>query len=331
MSGKGGSGKSHLVGHVTSFISELGGWNVYRAKFRRGAVHESKDIVSVLFDCVVMDIVAMKDSENPEDVEYSRAVSSAIKEVIGNEGLRVLSGFIPSISKLADVDPERDASCESEDSERPYREDDMNESYSRVSHLVSALVAIIAKERLICLCFDDLQWAESSTLNMLRQIIISVGKDESSRHRFLFLGMYRDDEINNWHPLADEINIFRDSSSVDLTVLELSPLSKSDIMNMVMSETRLTRRHVKTLVDVVHKVTIGHAIFVTQLLQSLVRDSIISYSPSKHRFDWSDGVIESLSMGGDVASLVVENLSSLQPGRCIALPRAQLFVFCLYE
>lgn len=322
MSGKGGSGKSHLVGHVSTFISEVGGWNVYRAKFRRGAVHESKDIVSVLFNCVVMDIVAMKDSENREDVEYSRAVSSAIIEVIGNEGLRVLSGFIPSISKLVEVDPGQGASCEAEDCERPYSENDMKESYSRVSHLVSALVAVIAKERLICLCFDDLQWAESSTLAMLRQIIISVGQDESSRQRFLFLGMYRDDEINDGHPLASEINIFRDSSSVDVTLLELSPLSKSDIMIMVMSETRLTRRHVKTLVDVVHKVTIGHAIFVTQLLQSLVRDSIISYSPLKHRFDWSDRVLESLSMGGDVASLVVENLSSLQPGRCIALPHA---------
>jgi len=64
----------------------------------------------------------------------------------------------------------------------------------------------------------------------------------------------------------------------------------------------------------VHKKTSGHALFVVQLLNSLVRDSVLAYSPMKRRFDWDSAKVRSLKTADNVASLIVSNLNSLNAG-----------------
>ena len=86
-----------------------------------------------------------------------------------------------------------------------------------------------------------------------------------------------------------------------------------------MTEMRLPRRLVLELSDVIYKKTSGHAIFVAQLLNSLVRDSTISYSPQKRRFHWGWDEVLSLKTWDSVAGLIVSNLSSLQPGALLTL------------
>jgi predicted ATPase len=68
------------------------------------------------------------------------------------------------------------------------------------------------------------------------------------------------------------------------------------------------------LANIVHKKTSGHALFVVQLLNSLVRDSVLAFSPLKRRYDWDPAKVRSLKTADNVASLVVSNLNSLNAG-----------------
>ena len=86
-----------------------------------------------------------------------------------------------------------------------------------------------------------------------------------------------------------------------------------------MTEMRLPKRLVLDLRNVIYKKTSGHALFVAQLLNSLVRDSTISYSPQKWCFHWNWERVSSLRTWDSVAGFIVSNLSSLQPGALLTL------------
>lgn len=144
------------------------------------------------------------------------------------------------------------------------------------------------------MCMDDLQWCHSEMLVLIKEIIMSVGQNKEERQHFLFIGMYRHDEIDETHPLAEQLTALKNNSDVHVTEIELSSFSSEDVSNIIMSETRLPRRLVWRLADIVHKKSGGHALFVVQFLNSLVRDSTIAYSPRSRRFDWDESEIAAL-------------------------------------
>lgn len=86
-----------------------------------------------------------------------------------------------------------------------------------------------------------------------------------------------------------------------------------------MMELRIPRRLVLEFSDIVYKKTSGHTIFVVQLLNSLVCNSMIAYSPQKRRFHWNLDKILLLKTCDSVADLIVSNLSYLQPEALQAL------------
>ena len=65
------------------------------------------------------------------------------------------------------------------------------------------------------------------------------------------------------------------------------------------------------LADQVHKRTAGQAYFVVECLNSLVRDSIVTYSSENCRYTWDAGEIYLIQTGDSVAQLIAKNLNSL--------------------
>ena len=185
-------------------------------------------------------------------------------------------------------------------------------SHWRLVYLLSALLGVIVGlDRKIMLCFDDLQWCDTTTSSLISEIIISVSHGKQGR--LLCVGMYRDNEIDETHPFAKQLRMFRKCSTVNVTEISLPSLSREDVADMIMSELRLPRRLVCRLADIIHKKTSGHALFVIQFLTSLIQDSAIAYSPMKHRFDWDEDQISEIKTPDDVACLIVSNFSHLKP------------------
>jgi len=165
--------------------------------------------------------------------------------------------------------------------------------------------------RRIIIYFDDIQWSDPTTASLIIEIVISMGRLPHARQRFLFVAMYRDNEVTSSHPSTSQLEGLQRNEHVNVTSINLPSLSKNDIIDMMMTELRLPRRIVLDLSDIVHKKTSGHALFVVQLLNSLVRDSIVLYSPTKKRYLWDFERLNNLQTWDDVASLIVSNLSSL--------------------
>ena len=301
ISGIAGCGKTHLAQNVGDFLNSIG-WIVLTAKFERCLEHGSREIVSSLFDTLVADLMAMKSGNNEADVEYSQLVIRAISGALDQKSLLSLAEFIPSIEKLiGDID-------------RSKVHSNVEMSHWQLGFLLSRLVcAVLSLERRMMIIFDDMQWCDSMTLALISEIIISVGRLQSGRQQFLLVGTYRDNEITHFHPFTAEYVVLQQSKSVNITEVKLSNLSKNDVTDIIMAEMRLPRRLVSEFADVVHKKSSGHALFVVELLNSLVRDSTLKYSPQKHRIEWDKEKISSLKTWDSVASFIVSNLSLLQP------------------
>mmetsp|Transcript_4493 Transcript_4493/g.9952 ORF Transcript_4493/g.9952 Transcript_4493/m.9952 type:complete len:1333 (+) Transcript_4493:111-4109(+) len=300
VSGIAGSGKSRLVHPVAKVLSRSG-WIVTRAKFGRGRSYASGGVVSAMFDEVVSYVVKMKDTGQPADVSYSERVSKSILNNIGKDQLSGLVRFLPSLSLLlGDIDL-IDGDTET------------NTGWQLVYSLSKIIESVLDMDRFIMICCDDLQWADKTSLQLITEVVINLGNFKRICRRCLFVGMYRSNEVDDDHPFAIQQSLLQMSQDVNTTEIGLSSLSRPDIDEILMVELKLPRRIVADLSDSVHKKTSGHALYVVELLNSLLNDALLTYSPQKCQYDWDMDRIDFIRTSDNVAEFIALNLSSLTP------------------
>src|SRR4051794_2277552 len=91
---------------------------------------------------------------------------------------------------------------------------------------VAALVGEIGAESPLVLVFDDLQWADRPTLQLLRHLVRAPAP-----RRALFVGTYRESEISDRHPLHELVGDLRREGT--LRRLELSGLAEAEVAELV--------------------------------------------------------------------------------------------------
>jgi tetratricopeptide (TPR) repeat protein len=91
---------------------------------------------------------------------------------------------------------------------------------------VGALLGEIGSEAPVVLVFDDLQWADRPTLQLLRHLVRSPAP-----RRVMFVGTYRESEISDRHPLHELIGDLRREGT--LRRLELAGLDESEVGELV--------------------------------------------------------------------------------------------------
>ncbi|KAL7549362.1 hypothetical protein ACHAWF_012634, partial [Thalassiosira exigua] len=187
-------------------------------------------------------------------------------------------------------------------------------SRHELAHALGRLLeAVLEAGRFLIVHCDDRQFAHKASIDMIADILMGLGQREDISRRCLFVGLYRSDEIDCDHPFAMQCSLLQRSNQINVTEIALSGLSKDGVVDMLMLSLKLPRRMVVELADVVFKKTSGHPLFVTQLLTSLVQQSIISYSLHKHCYTWDLDTVDFLPMGNDVATFIASNLSKLPP------------------
>mmetsp|Transcript_3889 Transcript_3889/g.8568 ORF Transcript_3889/g.8568 Transcript_3889/m.8568 type:complete len:1443 (+) Transcript_3889:166-4494(+) len=297
VSGIAGSGKSQLVQTANDHLFKLG-WTSAKAKFERGMEHASRGIISSMFDEIISHLVKMKEEGNPSEVASSKRASDAILENIGRDGLSALIDFLPSLPSLYD---------KIDNDENKHIED------WQLSYCISTIIeSVIESDQRIILVCDDLQWADRTTLALITELLTKLGEDLRRASRCcLFIGLYREDEVDDNHPFSIQYSYLQMSSNINTTEVKLSGLSKEDVNNMIMNELKLSPRLVRDLADAVYKKTSGHAYFIVELLNALQRDTIIAYSPKMYRIAWDQSRVDLIQLGDSVAELIASNISSL--------------------
>jgi PAS domain S-box-containing protein len=176
----------------------------------------------------------------------------------------------------------------------------------RVQITLRRLIGVFARaEHPLALFFDDLQWLDGATLDLLENILA-----QPEPQQLLLIGAYRDNEIDAAHPLMRRLSAIRASGAV-VPEIVLGPLAHQDLTHWFADALRCPHERALPLAQLVHEKTGGNPFFANQFLQELVEDDLISVEPSDGRWRWDLGPIRAKGYTDNVVDLMVGKLSRL--------------------
>lgn len=186
------------------------------------------------------------------------------------------------------------------------------EAINRFNRVIVQLLHVLSAEnRVIVIFLDDLQWADTATLNLLRVILT-----DESIERLLVIGAYRDNEVDAMHPFGQLLKDLRSGgSSVD--TLKLEPLGLPDIAKLLSDTLLADSAEVTGLARLVLQKTQGNPLFVRQFLMDLYREELISRSSQTDidsaPWDWNLKAIRTAGITDNVVDLLLRRLRQLSP------------------
>ena len=127
-------------------------------------------------------------------------------------------------------------------------------------HGVGEFIGRAAIVQPLVLVFEDLHWADESTMLLLRHLAPRLGD-----LRLLVIGTYRDDEVERDRPLSSSLGpLVRDGGALDL---HLTVLDRDEVATML--HARCGRTPPAELVDLVLAESQGNPLFVEELFRYL--------------------------------------------------------------
>ncbi|WP_437547428.1 AAA family ATPase [Sorangium sp. So ce367] len=165
--------------------------------------------------------------------------------------------------------------------------------------------AIALKTRALVLFLDDLQWADTGSLNLLSVLL----EDPDIRH-LLLIGSYRDNEVDDAHPLTMMLGALR-KGEARVRTITLEPLGP-DHVNQLVSDTLGSPPHeCRPLSDIIFAKTHGNPFFTNQYLESMWRDGLLRFSSETGTWRWNTADIERLSVADNVIDLMLRRIREL--------------------
>jgi predicted ATPase/HPt (histidine-containing phosphotransfer) domain-containing protein/two-component sensor histidine kinase len=165
--------------------------------------------------------------------------------------------------------------------------------------------ASACKEAPLVLFLDDLQWADTASIAVLELVLSS----DSQRH-LLFIGSYRDSEVDAMHPLSGVLE--RLQQRVPVTHIELEALSLAEVGELLADALRLTQRSLDGLARLIFDKTSGNPFFVGQFLERLAAEGHLRFEAGLG-YTWDLEAIGALRATDNVVDLVVARLGTLAP------------------
>jgi predicted ATPase/signal transduction histidine kinase len=175
------------------------------------------------------------------------------------------------------------------------------------------LGAVAQPEHPLVLFLDDLQWADSSTLDLLIEVVSS-----SAVGHLLVVGAYRDDEVYAGHPFSLAVAQIESGRDGVVRRVHLSPLDEAAVTRLVAHAFRCSSDEVGSVGAVIRERTDGNPFFVNELLSSLHRGGLLSFDAAKGRWSCDPAELQRVAVSANIAELLVKRLREL-PARSLAL------------
>ncbi|MGK7926831.1 MAG: AAA family ATPase [Spirulina sp.] len=194
-----------------------------------------------------------------------------ILEVVGENG-QVLIDVIPELERIIGAQP-------------PVPELSGTAVQNRFNLFFQKFIAVFTtRDHPLTLFLDDLQWADSASLNLMKVLI----GDSQMGYLFL-LGAYRDNEVFPAHPLmlclrelekrCDPGERAPGEHQTTISTIILAPLSVGHINELVAETLSCTVELARPLTELIYQKTRGNPFFTTQFLKGLHEDGLIAFIP----------------------------------------------------
>ncbi|NMM47686.1 ATP-binding sensor histidine kinase [Marinigracilibium pacificum] len=285
ITGYSGTGKTSLIYEVYKPLTQRKGYFIH-GKFEQ----LQKDIPYYALVQALTYLVNLILSESEERLEYWK---DKFTLALGSEG-KLITDLIPNLELIIGK-------------QKPLDNLGINEAQNRFDYTFLRFIKAIANsEHPLILFIDDMQWANSSSLHLLKKII----KDEEIID-FYFIGAYRDNEVDDAHPTALAINELRDT--VKINEINLRELSQEHVREMICETLQFGEDQCGTLAKIVYDKTAGNPFFVNQFLQSIHENRLIYFHRDGANSHWKidKNGMEKMNFTDNVVEFMIRKIEKL--------------------
>ncbi len=169
----------------------------------------------------------------------------------------------------------------------------------RLFEAVSQFIINVSKETPLLVVLDDLQWTDQTSLLLLHYLARGIYKTS-----LLFLGAYRDTDIDEKHPLSPvltELNRERLLQSVSLRRMSFG--DASDLIRQILEQDDVS----KEFCELVYKKTRGNPFFIEEVIKSLKEEGVIFREENQ----WKIKEVSRIEFPKTVKSVIKARISRL--------------------
>jgi diguanylate cyclase (GGDEF)-like protein len=281
VAGYSGIGKSALVNELHKPITRSGGYFI-SGKFDRLVKNKPYSAIAHAFEKLFTHLLGESDRQialwREKILPALGANAQVIIDVI--PGVEALVGKQPAVPELEPV-----------------------ESQNRFNRVFGNFVRTFAdKGHPLVLFLDDLQWADSESLNL-----IGVLATDRELNYFMLIGSYRDNEVQAAHPAMLRIAEI-EAAKGRLERLVLTPLDIAHTNQLIADALNCALDRSLPLAISIFKKTEGNPFFLKLFLHSLYDEKLLGFVPDGG-WQWDMEKISQMQATDNVAELMLRKLS----------------------
>ena len=199
------------------------------------------------------------------------------------ENIALLASICPKLSNLMGAS-------------KPLNFKDYERLKYRIKNAICTLIDIASSYLYpLILFFDDVQWADSFSLNIIRTLI--------NKNFNLMLGLsYRENGNCNMQRLLDLL----ESKSA---IIDLQPLSKPDVKQYLSLLFEDEIEHIDNLSSIIYSLTLGNPFYLKEIVTKLLHEAIIKYSKAEKRWEVDIPDISRVIISHDIERIIRDKIS----------------------
>ncbi|MGN6343071.1 MAG: adenylate/guanylate cyclase domain-containing protein [Ginsengibacter sp.] len=284
IAGNSGSGKSSLVDEFKNSVFDKKGIFL-KGKFDQISSEAPYTTLIQTFNELVQLILA---GDKAFKAKWTRKISDAI----GNSG-KILTQFMPGIEMLIGKQSE---SSELQGLEAQNR---FNYEFTRF------FKSIADKDSPLVLFVDDMQWADTSSLNLFNTIAESRDIGYA-----LLVGAYRENEVTENHPLYKNLLKLK-GENIEVEEIHLKDLIYEDAYSLISSTLHSKQENVSILSQIIFNKTKGNPFYVKQFLKSVYDEGLLHFDYESLKWNFNSDLILQMNVSGNVVELMTSFIKKL--------------------
>ncbi|MCC3420399.1 MAG: PAS domain S-box protein [Microcoleus sp. PH2017_07_MST_O_A] len=176
---------------------------------------------------------------------------------------------------------------------------------NRFNSLFEKFLQVFTKpEHPLVIFLDDLQWADSASLNLMQLLMAS------ETGYLLLIGAYRDNEVSGAHPLMLTLDSVSKTEAI-VSTIALKPLSPSSLNQLVADTLNCDTALAQPLTAFIAQKTQGNPFFATQFLKALHQDKLIKFDSQVGHWECDIVGVREAALTDDVVEFMALQLQKL--------------------
>ncbi|MEG4010022.1 AAA family ATPase [Microcoleus sp. Pol11C1] len=284
ISGYSGIGKSALVQEFYKLITHQGGYFI-AGKFDQ----LQRDIPYQALVAAFQELVRQLLTETQAQLQQWQ---ENIRGALGSNG-QIIIDIIPEVELIIGK-------------QNPVPELPATEARNRFNLAFKNFIQVFCqKEHSLVLFLDDLQWADTATLQLIQLIVT----DFTTQYLFVIVA-YRDNEVSATHPTMLTLSEMK-KQGVVINHLSLSPLNLNQVNEFIADTLKTECAPTQRLAELVWQKTQGNPFFIKEFLKSLDTDQLLNFDPNAGAWRWNLEQIITRNITDNVVEFMAHKIKTL--------------------